>query len=297
MATLGCGFAASFHSVASGRPWRKGGRGGWIAGVVRGFTVHRPPSTVPSSLAREASACNQLRFGCVGCSSDPNRAESPILRQSEGSTRPTTDGDQPRSSSICRKRVPVQRSKNDAVITIEVGATGFDNACNHAGIEDLRSAWFPQHHFQEMAVMKLTTLTAAMLVMFASVTAQAGWFGKGKCCETSCCAPSCAAPAAQACCAPAAPVCCAPKKCCSFKLPKLSCCKKNDCCAQSCCAPVCAPRCCAPAAPRCCAPAAATCCAPVCAPRCCAPAAVTCAPACAAPAAASCCAPAAKCCN
>jgi hypothetical protein len=34
----------------------------------------------------------------------------------------------------------VQRSKNEAVVSTEVGATGFDNACIHAGIEDLRSS-------------------------------------------------------------------------------------------------------------------------------------------------------------
>jgi hypothetical protein len=149
--------------------------------------------------------------------------------------------------------------------------------------------------------MRGITLTAAMVVLTMSSSANAGLFGLfgsngygGGCsAEPTCCAPveaSCCAPAAccePTCCAPAAccnadPTCCAPAPAsccdegCGCSVKKKGCglfskiknmFKRNKGCGGGCCEPTC----CAPAEPTCCAPAEPTCCAPV-DPNCCAPA-------------------------
>jgi len=155
--------------------------------------------------------------------------------------------------------------------------------------------------FRRIETMRGITLTAAMVVLTMSSTANAGLFGlfghKSDSCseEPSCCAPAeadcsapaecveptCCAPAEASCCAPAEPTCCAPAACgdegcddgCS--VPKMgglfskikNIFKRNKGCGDecssepSCCAPAEA-TCCAPAEPSCCAPAEADCSAP-----------------------------------
>ena len=135
--------------------------------------------------------------------------------------------------------------------------------------------------FQEMAIMKWTTLIAAALFCCASATdAMAFHWHRSSCCGSapSCCAPAptCAAPA-PTCCAPA-PTCAAPAaSCCA---PAQSCCRQS-CCKQKCCKPKCCKVKCHKV--KCCKPKCNSCCAP--APTCAAPVAPTCAaPTCAAPA-------------
>ncbi len=175
--------------------------------------------------------------------------------------------------------------------------------------------------------MKGIFLSAAMMVMTISGSANAGLFGLfehdgcGHGCGNDCCEPTCCAPAdaccEPTCCAPAEaccePTCCAPAEACCEPAccAPAACCEPTNCCGEGCCRPKkkCGlfshfkmPKLRLPklfskrhgcghgcsSEPTCCAPANA-CCEE---PSCCAPANACCEePTCCAPVAPSCCAP------
>jgi hypothetical protein len=174
---------------------------------------------------------------------------------------------------------------------------------------EMGSLTYPSSPFKRRSeTMKGIFLSAAMMVLAVSSSADAGLFGCKK--SSGCCEPSCCAPVEATCCAPAPccePTCCAPAACC-----EPTCCAPAPCCEPTCCAPApcCHEGCCTPKKkglfsclknlkmPKfgfckkknnccggCCAPA------PCCEPTCCAPAEACCEPSCCAPVAPSCCAP------